>query len=124
MNHEMNYKFPRLIEKLGPVPVEAIDKLRLYVDVCRGYQEGARSLRKAYVLASKSKVSWQTFRASAFHAENLFSDYFGNVVELFDKLGEGMAWIGLTEHGHQALELAEEFISWYDSRHLSAGGAR
>jgi len=116
---------PRLL-KLGGVPVEEIGKLRLYVRACHGYQQGAKSLRKAYRLScNPDDVSWQQFRDSAARAETIFGYYFDNAVDLFDKLGEGMAWIGLTDHGQLALKLTVEFISWYDeTRPLSPLSAR
>jgi len=114
--------FPRLL-KLGGGPVEEIEKLRLYVRACHGYHLGARSLRKAFRLScNDDDVSWEQFRESAYQAENLLSHYFENNVDLFHKLGEGLPWIGLTDHGVQALELVEELLSWYDNgRSLSHG---
>ena len=63
MNEQPNGKFPRLVRKLGAEPFKLIDELRLYVHACRGYQGGARSLRRAHgISCNPDDVSWETFR--------------------------------------------------------------
>jgi hypothetical protein len=109
-------RIPRLLQNLGPAAVEKIGKFRLYVKACEGYQRGAKSLHQAFRLGCNADdVCWQTFRDSAFRTEDLISRYFENDVDLFEKLGEGLPWIGLTDHGILALELVQELISWYDN---------
>jgi hypothetical protein len=120
---------------LGPAVVEKHEHLRRFLLIVRAYIEGARSLRKALLLIRKngrlwgedeSLVStWEDVRQAAFVTEGLISDYFlisghfAKATDLFIKPGEGMPWIGPTEHVPVAVQLIKEFLNWFDMRQSS-----
>ena len=116
---------------LGPVVVEKRKDIRRFRLIVRAYLEGVKSLRKAYILClEKAKVwgvdeslveSWEEFRRAASVAETLFSQFYGAKIDLFVKLGEGMPWVGVTEHALMADELAAELIGWFDQPRSSIG---
>jgi hypothetical protein len=119
-------EIPALLLVLGPSVARRVDHLRRYQLLGKAFrEEGVTSLRKAHEYCEKHSAewnvddglvaSWQTCRTSAATVERLFQRYFRSNVSLFNRLGEGMAWLGFTDKGKEALAIVDDFLRYEDS---------